>query len=60
VNISQAVVSHYEEFVSNADLRYSFPPAEDSHRVTVSPLLQSTLHCLLNCTGQGTDLKKIS
>lgn len=38
MKISKAVVSHYEEFVSNADLRYSCPPAGDSHRTTVSPL----------------------
>lgn len=45
---SKAVVSHDEEFVSNADLRHSCLPAGDSHRVECHSF--SRADYTLNCT----------
>lgn len=46
--LSKAVLSHYEEFVSDADLRYSSPSAGDSHRVECH--FFSRADSTLNCT----------
>lgn len=37
---SKAVVSHYAEFVSNADFRYSCPPADDSQSYCATPSVE--------------------